>query len=230
MTYADPPDEVAIGASRRRVLAALQAADGPLGVNAICAQVGLHANTARFHLDALVKQHFVERATEPREGPGRPRALYKSISEDTATGARRYGLLAQMLVEYVATKAESPARAALGAGEAWGRSAARADAPSASGPGAVRALTEILGDYGFAPEAVTVGGRQRILLHHCPFREAAETNRDVVCSLHLGLMRGVLAELDSPVYAESLDPFVEPNLCIARLASRPIATDARERQ
>lgn len=221
MTYADPPDDVGIGASRRRVLAALQAADGPLGVNAICAQVGLHANTARFHLDALVKQRLVERATEPREGPGRPRALYKSISEGTARGARRYGLLAQMLVEYVATHAERPVRAALDAGEAWGRSAARADAPAASGPGAVRALTEILGDYGFAPEAVTAGGRQQIRLHHCPFREAAETNRDVVCALHLGLMRGVLGELNAPAQAETLDPFVEPNLCIARLEARP---------
>lgn len=221
ITYADSPDDVAIGASRRRVLAALQAADGPLGVNAICAQVGLHANTARFHLDALVKQQLVERATEPRQGPGRPRALYKSITEGTAGGARRYGLLAQMLVEYVANQSERPAAAALEAGEAWGRSAARADAESNTTVGAVRQLVDVLGDYGFAPEPVDVGDRQQILLHHCPFREAAESNRDVVCALHLGLMRGVLAELGAPVEAETIDPFVTPNLCIARLGSGP---------
>lgn len=218
ITYVEP-DGVAIGASRRRVLEALQAADGPLGVNAVCALVGLHANTARFHLDALVEQHLVERATEPREGPGRPRALYKSISEGTASGARRYGLLAQILVEHVATRSERPALAALDAGQAWGRSAARADATAV--PEAVRTLTGILGDYGFAPEVVPAGDPQRVLLHHCPFREAALANPDVVCALHLGLMRGVLDELDAPVQAETLVPFVEPNLCVAHLAARP---------
>ncbi len=214
----EPPDNTAIGASRGRVLAVLQEADGPLGIKAICAHVGLHPNTARFHLDALIEQQLVERTTGARTGPGRPRALYKSSSEGTARSARRYGLLAQLLVQYIATRSDHPAGAALEAGEAWGRSVVGADGAVRSAPAAVSALTAVLSDYGFAPEPVTTSDTRLILLHHCPFREAAEANRDVVCAVHLGLMRGVLAELTAPVRVDSLEPFVEPNLCIARLA------------
>lgn len=68
----------------------------------------------------------------------------------------------------------------------------------------------------------------RIRLRHCPFREVAERHQDVVCSLHLGLMQGALAELHTPVAADRLDPFVEPELCIAHLAlPRPEAPDHR---
>jgi predicted ArsR family transcriptional regulator len=43
-----------------------------------------------------------------------------------------------------------------------------------------------------------------------PFREAAEQHADVVCSVHLGLMRGLLSELDAPLEARRLHSFVEP--------------------
>jgi hypothetical protein len=33
-------------------------------------------------------------------------------------------------------------------------------------------------------------------------------------------MQGMLAELDAPIVAERLDPFVEPSLCIAHLATK----------
>jgi predicted ArsR family transcriptional regulator len=72
----------------------------------------------------------------------------------------------------------------------------------------------------FAPEAVTAGRKRQIRLHHCPFREAAEQHRDVVRSIHLGLMRGLLSELDEPVQVSRLDPLVEPNLCMTYLAAR----------
>jgi len=33
-------------------------------------------------------------------------------------------------------------------------------------------------------------------------------------------MQGLLAEIDAPIDTEHLEPFVEPNLCVAHLASR----------
>ncbi len=39
----------------------------------------------------------------------------------------------------------------------------------------------------------------------------------MVCEIHLGLMQGALGELRAPVEAVSLEPFVSPNLCVARL-------------
>ncbi|POX40934.1 helix-turn-helix domain-containing protein [Streptomyces sp. Ru72] len=40
---------------RRQVLQALRAAGRPLGVTEVAERLGIHADTARFHLDALVE-------------------------------------------------------------------------------------------------------------------------------------------------------------------------------
>jgi hypothetical protein len=54
--------------------------------------------------------------------------------------------------------------------------------------------------------------------------EVAEAYGHVVCAVHLGLMQGALAELRAPLTADSLEPFVEPSLCIASLGDLPPAT------
>jgi len=227
----DPPDGPPLGESRSRVLEALQAAHGTLTVPEVAERVGLHPNTARFHLDGLVEQGLVERASEERETPGRPRTLYSATPGKRHAGRRSYRLLAQILASYLATHTKQPEKAALAAGEEWGRFLTERPAPfrRVDAAAATRALTDTLDDIGFEPEAVTAGRRREILLHHCPFREAAEQDSRVVCSVHLGLMRGMLAELDAPLDAERLDPFVEPQLCIARLAPRSGDAGSRRR-
>jgi len=79
-------------------------------------------------------------------------------------------------------------------------------------------LVGALDTLGFSPEAVTRGRQRRVLLHHCPFREVAKEYPEVACSIHLGLMNGLLAELDAPLEVDRLDPFVEPALCVASLS------------
>jgi predicted ArsR family transcriptional regulator len=199
-----------------------------MAVNEITTRVGLHPNTTRFHLDGLVEQDLAERATERRDVPGRPRALYTATSDSPRAGRRSYRLLAVILASYLAAHTEQPGRAALVAGEAWGRFLTDRPAPfhRVDTAAATEQLVQVLDEIGFAPEAVTAGRDRQILLHHCPFREAAEEHGDVVCSVHLGLMRGMLAELDAPVDAVSLDPFVEPDLCVAHLTARPIVAGA----
>jgi predicted ArsR family transcriptional regulator len=39
--------------------------------------------------------------------------------------------------------------------------------------------------------------------------------------VHLGLMQGALTAMRAPVTVDRLDPFVEPDLCVAHLASAP---------
>lgn len=222
LTRADPPVSPALGDSRAQVLAALQAAGEPLSVNDVAAQVGLHPNTARFHLDGLVEHGLAQRETEQRDVPGRPRALYTAKADSPRAGRRSYRLLAEILTSYLATHTKQPGNAALEAGEAWGRFLTDRPAPfrRVDATAATQQLVDTLDDIGFAPEAFSSGRERQILLHHCPFRETAEEHRDVVCSVHLGLMRGVLAELDAPIDAKRLDPFVEPNLCVTRLTKR----------
>lgn len=212
----------ALGESRTRVLGVLQEAGAPMGVGEVAARVGLHSNTTRFHLDALVENGLVDRATEDREQPGRPRVLYAVRPGAARVGRRSYRLLAEILTSYIAAEVAQPARAALRAGQAWGRFLAdrprpfrRVDAGTAT-----KELVDALAGIGFVSEADTAGRQRRVLLRHCPFRETAEEHREVVCSVHLGLMRGLLAAIDAPIEAERLDPFVEPTLCVAHLASR----------
>ncbi|MBS2965163.1 helix-turn-helix domain-containing protein [Actinocrinis puniceicyclus] len=224
-TLADPAPAAALGESRSRVLDLLRSADGQLGVQEIAERAGLHPNTARFHLDALVEAGLAERASEGGGQPGRPRTIYRARPAAAAAGQRSYRLLAEILTTLVAEHLPQPQRSAAEAGRTWGGYLIDRPAPfeHVDTREAVERLVGVLAEMGFDPEVEKAdqgtdenGGRVR--LHHCPFREVAEHHRDVVCSLHLGLMQGALAELRTPVAADRLDPFVEPNLCIAHLS------------
>jgi predicted ArsR family transcriptional regulator len=218
---ADPPEAPVLGDSRSRVLDVLLDARTPIGVNEVAERVGLHSNTARFHLDGLVESGLATRQTEGREQPGRPRTLYAAAPGSARAGRRSYRLLAEILTSYLAAQSRQPTQAALSAGAEWGRFLARRPAPfrKVTAEQATAELTEVLDEIGFAPEPVQSGRKRQILLHHCPFREAAEEHREVVCAVHLGLMQGLLDELGGPLQAERLDPFVEPSLCVTHLTT-----------
>src|SRR6185437_1089926 len=115
----------ALGESRLRVLTLLQDAGHPLGVADVAATTGLHTNTARFHLDGLVEAGLVERTTETREQPGRPRALYVARPGSARGGQRSYRLLAAILTDYLASHTARPAKEALQAGLRWGKQLAK---------------------------------------------------------------------------------------------------------
>jgi predicted ArsR family transcriptional regulator len=226
----DPSPSQPLGESRTRVLEVLRAAARPMGVQDIAARTDLHPNTARFHLDGLVDAGWATRGPEERDQPGRPRMVYRAVAVDAGGGLRSYRMLAEMLTGLVVGSLPHPERAAIEAGEAWGRYLADRPAPleqidSAEG---MRRLVKVLESVGFAPEvtcadpdtAAADAGTTPVTVirvRHCPFREIAEQHREVVCSLHLGLMRGVLTEVRAPLTAERLEAFVEPFLCLAHL-------------
>jgi predicted ArsR family transcriptional regulator len=213
-------DASLLGRSRADVLDMLRAADGPLGVREVAQRMGLHPNTARFHLEALVEAGLAARETEDRETPGRPRIGYRAAADGPA-GRRRYRLLAEMLTTLIAGTMPAPSRAAEEAGREWGAYLTEQPAPyqRLSAAEAAGKLTAIMEELGFAPQAEARDGKgqYRLRLRQCPFREVAEHHRDVICSLHLGLIRGALARMRAPVTADKLDPFVEPSLCVAHL-------------
>ncbi|HET6503742.1 MAG TPA: helix-turn-helix domain-containing protein [Amycolatopsis sp.] len=229
----DPASGPVLGSSRGRVLEVLRSAGGPLGVQDIAERTDLHPNTARFHLDGLVEVGLVEREAEERGQPGRPRMVYRAVVTDLPAGRRSYRLLAEMFTSLIADTVPEPDKAAASAGEAWGRYLAERPPPShrVDAAEALRRLTAVLADVGFAPGEV--GGEfgteanPVIPLRHCPFQEVAEQHREIVCALHLGMIRGVLAEVRAPLDAEGLEPFVGPSLCLARLTTGAHRRDSR---
>jgi predicted ArsR family transcriptional regulator len=209
-----------LGPTRARVLALLQDAGEPMTAAAAAARMGLHVNTARFHLDALTADGLVVREREERSTPGRPKMMYAAASSAPGVAGRSYRLLAEILTSYLADRLPDPAASAEEAGHAWGRFLTEPARPFAAPDAeqALDALVDGLGRVGFESHVVDERGSLRLEVSHCPFLEVAEGHNDVVCSVHLGLMKGMLEQMGAPVRAEDLEPLVEPSLCIARLA------------
>jgi predicted ArsR family transcriptional regulator len=218
-----------LGESRDRVLDLLLTTGGPLDVRDVARRVGLHPNTARFHLDALVDSGLAMRESRRRDTPGRPRLAYWAAPGSTPAGRRRYRLLAEMLASMVAEMVPEPGEAAAAAGREWGHYLTGQPLPfrRISPQEAVEELTAVLANIGFGTETVASGGGYRLLLHQCPFREVAERHREVVCALHLGLMQGVLRQLRAPVTADRLLPFAEPGVCLTELGAGQAQDDTR---
>jgi predicted ArsR family transcriptional regulator len=210
-----------LGQSRARVLEMLRAAASPLGVQQIAERMGVHPNTARFHLDALTDAGLAVREPLPRATPGRPGMAYRAVDGGGPAGQRRYRLLAEMLTSLITGMMPDPGEAAVRAGQEWGRYLTEQPAPyqRPDAAQAVERLSAMLAELGFDPQTVAEQGSYRIRLHQCPFREVAEAHQDVVCGLHLGIMQGALAQMRAPLSADRLQPFAEPGVCIARLGT-----------
>jgi predicted ArsR family transcriptional regulator len=206
--------------SRARILAEL-ADEGPLDARALAERVGLHVNTVRVHLNALAEAGLVGSATQPPSGRGRPRVAYHATAAAGEEGGRRYRLLAEILTALVARFGAGAAEQLVEIGDAWGRYLVESPPPYASfgDEQAVAKVVELLADVGFEPRLERGPRGRRILMRPCPFLELAREHQDVICPIHLGLMRGALAELGARTRATKLEPFVRPDLCVARLSA-----------
>jgi predicted ArsR family transcriptional regulator len=224
----EPGDELerrlhrALGdASRARMFAVLHEASAPLDARELAQRVGLHANTVRSHLRVLAEVGLVSAKAEERARPGRPRILYELVPETAAPGELGgYRLLAQILAGCLAGSEPDPAARAEQAGEAWGSYLVTRAAPftSLSAKEAVDRVVRLLDELGFQPKLESDEEGHKVLMKHCPFSDVATAYEQVVCQVHLGLVRGALAELGGPVAADWLKPHVEPDLCIVHLA------------
>jgi predicted ArsR family transcriptional regulator len=211
------------GGRRLEMLRLLKAADAPLSIAAIAGQLGVHPNTVRFHLDALVSSGLAEHVAPEHGRPGRPPSLFRAVRRMNPAGPRRYQLLAEILVHSLAVGPD-PGERAGEAGRSWGRQlapqTANAGANGKARPGdPARRLVSLLDELGFAPDLrVTTDQGAQIGLRHCPFLELARSRAQVVCPVHLGLMRGALDAWDAPVTVDRLEAFAQPDLCVAHLA------------
>ena len=210
---------------RAEVLRVLkEAAPHSVSIADLAAQLGVHPNTVRFHLDTLVSTGQAEHAHAERRGPGRPAQLFRAVTGMDPTGPRRYLVLAEILADTFAKDADAAARV-VEAGCHWGRRYGLAHGANEGAPSdPVDRLVTLLEETGFAPEREGARSRptkdaQRIDLRHCPFLELAVDRPDLACAIHLGLMRGALQAWRSPVTVDKLDAFVEPDRCVVALTA-----------
>jgi predicted ArsR family transcriptional regulator len=213
MTTEANPRLHGFGPSRAGVLEHLRSTGTAEPVAAIAVAVGLHENTARFHLDALVEAGMVHRNAESRQQPGRPRVLYRA---DPAPPQTHYHDLAAAMVRHFAGPMEDRGGHAEEAGKSWGAEL-RASLPAEPSETMPR-LVACLARMGYQPELVA-GTPPTIELRPCPYSELAGEDPETVCRLHLGLIRGLIDD-KSPWEVAALEPYATPELCIVRFTEK----------
>lgn len=211
---------------------------GGLTAAALASRLGLHVTTIRFHVDQLVRAGLLVTRDE-RAGVGRPRRHY-AVSPGPIPDAREftaYRIMTELLAEALADGTSGALPTAEEAGERWVRRHASefglAD-PTTSGHGThaartreeweahVRMVVDLLQRWGYGPQVRRAddGHTAEIRLVTCPLRDLATTNPAVACGVHRGLVRGTLDLLGEQDSDLKVVPFVQPNLCIARITTK----------
>ena len=206
--------------SRVRILELVQQAEAPLDARELGTRVGLHVNSVRSHLRVLAEAGLVAARREEPTGPGRPRLLYQATAEPPdAPALDSYRLLAQILASSLAGSGRNPSARAEEAGRLWGAQLVRRPPPSTtiSKEETIDQVVRLHEQYGFRPQLRRAKNGQEIVLKRCPLQEVATTYQTVICPVHLGLIRGALAQLGTGVEADWLEPFAEPGACVGHL-------------
>lgn len=194
----------------------------PLTLASLVSATGLHENTLREHLTALVRRGLVRRYRAEPVGRGRPAWLYELTDEESADS--EYAGLAAALAAAIARTNDDPGPAAATAGEEWGRELARDRGAAPLSPRAARdEVLRLLDDLGFTPD-VAPERPAEVRLTRCPLLEVAHRHPEVVCAVHIGIVRGALSEYGANASGSALVPFAEPGACL--LTVPPLDEDA----
>lgn len=201
-----------LGPTRRQVLATLQGRSTPVGIDELTDLLGLHANTLRFHLNALVRDGLATFVTENRTIQGRPRSLYTASPSSPAVNADHYLELAAMLVGYLRDQHPEPDPLLEHLGEKWGRALAEQADPAQD---SLVELTGVVNVLGFTSRLIDAAdGTSRLEITRCPYRSIADAD-PTVCRIHAGMMRGYLAAREAETTLLDLQPWVTPEMCVA---------------
>lgn len=208
-----PPPAVAhLSGKRAAVLYLLREHSGGVRIADLAARLDLHANTVREHLEALTDAGLAERGRATPSGRGRPAWLYTAAeagvdSELADPRLRDYAGLAMSLASTLTRVSPDLEHDAVAAGVDWGRELAEADATDGTPE---QRLLAVLTQLGFAPERAAGA----VSLTQCPLLDAARRYPDVVCRVHLGIVRGAMAVFggEDPG-ANALVPFAAPGSC-----------------
>src|SRR5262245_28402660 len=196
----------------------------PLATAEIAETLDLHPNTVRPHLERMREVGLLDIETDARGTVGRPQHRYSLAAEAPSLGLEpaTFRLLARMLLRVAAA-------GGMGTDEAIdaGRDPGQAGAELASAAGDVPCLAGLvarLDELGFDP-AVAVDGvagdeTAKVAFTHCPFRELAEANPEIVCGLHQGLVEGFVVTVGG-AEVDDFHPLTDRTPCQVDLALSP---------
>lgn len=174
----------------------------------VAAEVGVHANVARHHLDKLAAGGYLEVVSGrvAGAGAGRPSKRYVVVAEslrmsDVDFPVRSDDLLLSLLGRALDRLPNEEAEAiAEEVGQEYGRAMAEGLTGDALTTGrrslrsAMQAVADALTAHGFAAHAEGRNDHLRIINNHCPFGDVA-TEHPVICAVDRGMVRGMLGAL-----------------------------------
>jgi len=181
--------------------------------------VPLH--TARFHLDRLVDGGLLDveyRRLTGRSGPGagRPSKLYRRSQRELSVSLpeRRYDLAGDIFAEAIDKSMHdqvSIQEAITEVAVVRGRQAAEASAGMDRSSPELDRTTVVLAQQGYEPR---LSGRGDLDLVNCPFHRLARDHTELVCSMNVAFVGGVIDALECESLRAVLDP--EPGLCCVK--------------
>lgn len=187
------------------IVARLEANDA-MSVDQLAESLQVHANTVRSHLETLLSSGLVRRRPRRSGGRGRPQWLYSAVR-----ASKDGQLLVKLLADYITQNHDDAF--------AKGREIARdrslvGEAVVPVGDEAPEvALVEGMSELGFSPEIVSTTAEQtEVHLRTCPVLDLVQSNRDVICGLHAGLVDRAWEDLGGDGAAE-VEPFAGPGFC-----------------
>lgn len=183
-----------LGRTRARILQVLLNSSDPATVNSLAKQLGLHPNSARFHLDGLVEAGYATKSPKIH-GRGRPRLIYRATQSAPDVTNQHLRQLVTVLVDEVISQLPDPMAAAEQAGYRWGRAITPDQAACP-----VAALVEHANELGFLASAE----EDQITFGRCPYQVTGDPSTNPICGVHLGMMKGFLDSADASVAASKL--------------------------
>jgi predicted ArsR family transcriptional regulator len=201
--------------TRYRLYRYLGLSGRPVSVRELSRRLSLHPNTVRPHLRRLEEAGLVTREIRKGQAVGRPQTLFQA-AELTIGQGRDYRLLAEMLCGLLRQKRDLQRATTLA--REWGQYliTRRGAKPGVRLPAGrnLAMLQEAMSEAGFEPRFRRQGSKAvEVTLRSCPFRDLVDEHRELVCTLHRGLIEGMLGGLKPPLALKEFKPFAERGVC-----------------
>jgi predicted ArsR family transcriptional regulator len=205
--------------TRYAIYLELARASRPLSTAEVAESLGLHPNTVRPHLERMRDVGLLDVTMEVRSGVGRPQHLYAPAADAPSLGLEPppSRLLSSLLMR-LAVRAGASGDEATEIGRQQGRVDASAFADAES---CLEAVVAELDALGFDPAVAGSddGECALVAFAHCPFRELAEVHPELVCSLHRGLVEGLVDAIGGGA-VEEFHSLVHREPCQVAISSR----------
>jgi len=176
-----------------RIIAILRSADGPMDVSQISGRLGLHPTGVRRMLQQMEGQGLVS-GKVARTRVGRPPIHWSATAQAVAEADLPHSgwTMARSLAKAIPATPERLSEVEQ-AGEEIGRELV--DQIGSVSESEEDPVGSALAAMGFAPERDDDGNLTRYRLQACPYAEAVRESPQVVCTLHKGVVKGVLERL-----------------------------------